>query len=113
MLRDLDRAACLTGAHAIWSQWDGYLKQPRGEALLADLAARGIPLSQAHTSGHASIPDLKRLAAAVAPKVLVPIHTFEAGRFPELFGPRSRSRKTASGGKPHDPEPASIPRPQR
>ena len=86
MLRDLDRAACLTDAHAIWSQWDGYLKQPRGEALLADLAARGIPLSQAHTSGHASIPDLKRLAAAIAPKVLVPIHTFEADRFPELFG---------------------------
>lgn len=87
MLRDLDRAACLTGARAIWSQWDGYLKQPRGEALLAELAVRDIPLAQAHTSGHASIPDLKRLAAAVAPKMLVPIHTFEAGRFPELFGP--------------------------
>ena len=86
MLRDLDRAACLTGARAIWSQWDGYLKQPRGEALLAELATRKIPLAQAHTSGHASIPDLKRLAAAIAPRMLVPIHTFEAGRFPELFG---------------------------
>jgi ribonuclease J len=28
---------------------------------------------------------LKRLAAAVAPKRLIPIHTFERHRFPELF----------------------------
>ena len=87
MLRDLDRAACLTGAGAIWSQWDGYLKQPRGAALSQELATRGIPLHHAHTSGHASIPDLQRLAAAVAPKMLVPIHTFEPHRFPALFGP--------------------------
>ena len=88
MLRDLDGAACLAGARAIWSQWDGYLKQPRGEALQAQLIARGIPLASAHTSGHASIPDLQRLAAAVAPRMLVPIHTFEPSRFPALFGPR-------------------------
>ena len=87
MLPDFDRAACLAGAGAIWSQWDGYLKQPRGIALTQVLAARGIPLSQAHTSGHASIPDLQRLAAAIAPRMLVPIHTFEPHRFPDLFGP--------------------------
>lgn len=86
MLRDLDRAGCLSGSRAIWSQWDGYLKAPRGEALLGQLAERGIPLDHVHTSGHASIPDLKRLAAAIAPKTLVPIHTFEASRFPDLFG---------------------------
>jgi ribonuclease J len=28
---------------------------------------------------------LQRLAAAVHPKVLVPIHTFEPEQFPELF----------------------------
>lgn len=86
MLRDLDRADCLSGARAIWSQWDGYLKQERGTALLAQLTERGIPVEHAHTSGHASIADLKRLAAALNPKVLVPIHTFEPGRFPDLFG---------------------------
>lgn len=85
MLNDLDRAGCLTGAEAIWSQWDGYLARPNGEKLLASLAERGIPLSHAHTSGHASIVDLKRLAKAVAPKALVPIHTFEAEQFPEHF----------------------------
>lgn len=29
MLSDLDRAECLEGAVAVWSQWDGYLKQKR------------------------------------------------------------------------------------
>lgn len=92
MLRDLDRAACLTGARAVWSQWEGYLAQPRGQALVADLAARGIPFAHAHTSGHASVPDLQRLAAAVAPKALVPIHTFAPERFPALFGSAVRLR---------------------
>lgn len=86
LLPDLDRAGCLAGAEAIWSQWDGYLRQPRGQALAADLAARDIPLTHAHTSGHASVPDLKRLVAAIAPRRLVPIHTFEPQRFPALFG---------------------------
>lgn len=85
MLRDLDRAQCLTGTRAIWSQWDGYLKQERGEALIAELANRNIPLDHAHTSGHASIVDLKRLADAVRPRMLVPIHTYEPHQFPEHF----------------------------
>lgn len=87
LLPDLDRAGCLTGARAIWSQWAGYLNQPRGQALAADLVERGISLAHAHTSGHASIPDLKRLAAAIAPRQLVPVHTFMPERFPALFGP--------------------------
>ncbi|WP_245286769.1 MBL fold metallo-hydrolase RNA specificity domain-containing protein [Bradyrhizobium sp. ARR65] len=101
MLGDLDRATCLTGALGIWSQWDGYLAQGRGKALSAELALRGIPLDHAHTSGHASIRDLKRLARAVAPKMLVPVHTFPR-RFPSIWM-LSRSRLTANGGRlPHD-----------
>lgn len=93
LLLDLDRAGCLTGARAIWSQWAGYLDQPRGQALDDGLAARGIPLTHAHTSGHASIPDLKRLAAAIAPRQLVPVHTFMPERFPALFGPNVTIRE--------------------
>jgi ribonuclease J len=85
MLNHLDRAECLSGARAIWSQWDGYLKQERGLTLLSSLAARNIPVDHAHTSGHASIVDLKRLAEAVAPKMLVPIHTYEPQQFPAHF----------------------------
>lgn len=85
LLDDVIRAECLQGAHAIWSQWAGYLKDQPARDLMAKLAAHGIGFDVIHTSGHASIPDLKRLAAAVAPRSLVPIHTFEADRFPSLF----------------------------
>lgn len=88
MLADLDRADCLGGTVAVWSQWDGYLQQDKGRKIAGEFAARGVPLEHAHTSGHASIGDLKRLADAIAPKMLIPIHTFEPGRFPEHFGPR-------------------------
>ncbi len=42
-------------------------------------------MSQIHTSGHASISDLKRLARAINARTVVPIHSFEPGRFPEFF----------------------------
>lgn len=85
LLPDLDRAGCLTGTAAIWSQWAGYLDEPRGLALQAELAARAIPLTRIHTSGHASIADLKRLAAAIGPARLVPIHTFHPDAYAEHF----------------------------
>jgi ribonuclease J len=86
MMRDLDQAKALTGARVFWSQWDGYLAaQGTGAALKADCERRGIPFESIHTSGHASPGDLKRLAAAVAPKRLIPIHTFERDKFSLLF----------------------------
>ena len=85
MMDDLDRANALAGARVFWSQWDGYLSEGAGAALKADCASRSIPFEAIHTSGHASPADLKRLASAIAPKRLIPIHTFERERFPELF----------------------------
>lgn len=58
----------------------------KGMQVSEALNARGIRLEHAHTSGHASIADLKRLVGAIAPRMLVPIHTFEPHRFPEHFG---------------------------
>lgn len=86
MMRDLEQAKALTGARVFWSQWDGYLSEGSpGAALKADCERRGITFESIHTSGHASPADLKRLAAAVAPKRLIPIHTFERAQFPRLF----------------------------
>ena len=85
MFRDLERANALNGASVIWSQWEGYLKEGSGAQLEVDCKQRGIPFEIIHTSGHASAADLKRLAVAVCPKALVPIHTFAAERFPALF----------------------------
>ena len=85
MLKDLERVNALDGARVFWSQWDGYLKDGAGLKLKDECETRGIPFNSIHTSGHASVVDLKRLAKATAPKQLIPIHTFERRRFPELF----------------------------
>src|SRR3990170_4747067 len=85
MAERLEKAGCLAGTHAVWSMWPGYLEEDRQKAMLAFLEARGIPLTIEHTSGHASIVDLQRLAAALAPARVVPIHSFGAMRFDELF----------------------------
>jgi ribonuclease J len=85
MGKRLDTAGCLAGARLVWSMWPGYLEEDKQKAGLAFLEERGIPLTIAHTSGHASIPDLQRLATALAPARVVPIHSFGADLFDDLF----------------------------
>lgn len=88
MLPDIDAlGTAWNDARAIWSQWDGYLRDGTGARLKAELERRGVPLDVIHTSGHASIADLRRLADALAPEALVPVHSFEGDRFGALFGP--------------------------
>ena len=81
----LERAGGLEGAHAIWSMWPGYLKEASGKKLLAFLDDHQIPFSVHHTSGHASIADLRRLADAIGAARVVPIHTFGSHRFTDHF----------------------------
>ena len=98
MSSDVETANLWTGARAIWSQWDGYLKDGPGAKVVAELAERGVPLKVIHTSGHADIVDLKRLVQAIARKRLVPIHTFDSDRFANSF-PMLRAARTAIGGR--------------
>ncbi len=85
MATDLDRAGCLEGAHAVWSMWRGYLDNASGAKLRDWLAARRIPLTILHSSGHASLADLQRFAAAINAQEVVPVHTRHATRYPGLF----------------------------
>ncbi|SRR6266511_1044732 len=85
MAKRLEMAGCLLGAQAVWSMWPGYLKEERSEVLLEWLHARHIPLSIQHTSGHASIPDLQRLAAAMPEARVVPIHSLGGRLFDDVF----------------------------
>ena len=77
--------AALEGAGFTYSMWEGYLKEDSSQRVLRWLHRHGIPRQSIHTSGHASTADLQRFAAAFAPRALVPIHSFETGRFPALF----------------------------
>ncbi|MFC1708825.1 MBL fold metallo-hydrolase [Candidatus Omnitrophota bacterium] len=69
------------GAKIIYSMWEGYLSDEFKEYC----ASKGLELEQVHTSGHATAEDLKTFAAAINPKALIPIHTFEKNRYPSLF----------------------------
>lgn len=85
MLGDLERAGCLKGARLIYSLWPGYLEQDGMQRMLRRLEHQGIPLQYIHTSGHASPADLRRLAEALAPGCLVPIHTEHPERYTSLY----------------------------
>ena len=83
---ELLRAGVLDpSALAVWSLWDGYLAEPSGIRLRAALDAAGVPLVHLHTSGHASVTDLRRLVAELTPTRVVPIHSEAGDRYPELF----------------------------
>ena len=77
--------AVLDGARLTYSMWPGYLGDESTRRVREWLAEKGIPLEIVHTSGHASVADLQRFADALAPSMLVPIHSFETGRFGEFF----------------------------
>ena len=83
--KDLEGAACLTGAKYIYSQWEGYWDSGSYDEVKAFLDAHGIPKVSLHTSGHASPVDLKRFVNALNPGKVVPIHSFRPDRYPELF----------------------------
>jgi ribonuclease J len=68
-----------------WSLWEGYLKMPSRAALQELLAEHQISLTSVHTSGYASVFDLRRLVEALGPKRVVPIHSDAGGRLCELF----------------------------
>ena len=57
-----------------WSQWRGYLDNPEGSAIKGWFEAGGAHAEHIHTSGHASVSDLRAFASAIDPKTLVPIH---------------------------------------
>ena len=62
----------------IYSQWQGYLEDidAKGVGALSRLRADPrIDFVYAHTTGHALLEDLKKLADAISPKALIPIHT--------------------------------------
>ena len=85
MAAELGRAGCLEGAGAVWSMWPGYLDEPSGAKLRGWLGENGIPLSILHSSGHANVGDLQRLAAAINAQEVVPVHTRQATRYSKLF----------------------------
>lgn len=81
----LTKTGSLTHDGAIvWSLWDGYLTETSGQKLVDLARTSDIRFVQHHTSGHASPDDLAKLAAAIAPRHVVPIHTEHGDAFHDL-----------------------------
>jgi ribonuclease J len=85
MAREFERAQCLEGARVIWSMWPGYLKEERMKPFADFLERNAIPLTVVHSSGHATVDDLQRVATAAGAARVVPIHTNAPERYPSLF----------------------------
>lgn len=76
--------------NVIYSQWLGYLEFKNSEYFGAEniAAFRNDPqvnFVYAHTSGHATVKDLKAFANALKPKRLIPIHTEFSCKYKEMF----------------------------
>lgn len=71
----------LKGAVAIYSMWDGYVTDKFKDVL----AEHEISYEHVHTSGHAMVSDLQRLANAINPGCVIPIHTFYPQEYPSFF----------------------------
>lgn len=74
--------------NVIYSQWLGYLKNKDYFGSVEMSAYQNDPqvnFVYAHTSGHATVEDLKKFAMALNPKMLVPIHTEHKDKFKEIF----------------------------
>jgi ribonuclease J len=82
---EIEAAGIPTKSVLFYSQWAGYMTEPSFKPTEVFCRKYGIDILQAHTSGHATVNDLKRFADALKPKTLVPIHTFGAEKFHRLF----------------------------
>ena len=76
--------------NVIYSQWFGYLDgSHRGyhgsNRVAAYRADPSVNFGYAHTSGHAPVDDLRKLAKALKPRKLVPIHTEHGEDFSKIF----------------------------
>jgi ribonuclease J len=76
LIRDYQRAGVVPTADDAFnfSMWRGYLSDPYHSEALEWCRAAGAEIAYIHTSGHASAADLRAFAAAIRPKMVVPVH---------------------------------------
>ena len=85
-IRELKKYLSLEGATWIYSMWPGYFDRSRPLRILKTyLESQGVAYKYIHTSGHAKIADLKRLEDALAPKMVIPIHSFFPDQYKDYF----------------------------
>ena len=71
----------LAKAFLVYSLWEGYLENA---GKFWD--EHGVHIEKIHSSGHASVAELKEFVKALDPAMIIPIHTTNPEKFQELFG---------------------------
>jgi len=73
-------------AFLIYSQWQGYLKKSHMK-LTEFIFESGLDknMKAIHSSGHADVPTLQRLAAALNPGKIIPVHTEHPDEYTRIF----------------------------
>lgn len=85
-LYDIKKYLDLKDASWIYSMWPGYFERSKSlRKLKSYLESKNVHYEYLHTSGHATLSDLKRLAEAMSPDIIIPIHTFHPDRFQKHF----------------------------
>jgi len=78
----LPKLGVSSGTKAIYSMWHGYLERTD---LAQFLKSHDIEMTEIHTSGHAYVEDLKKLARVLDPRFVVPIHTFHPNHYGRIY----------------------------
>ena len=83
---DSDFAGALpVQSRCLYSYWSGYLEKPDWQDVKEKIAEAGGDFYHCHTSGHIHAADIVRFVNALAPRVVIPIHTENPGEFTRHF----------------------------
>jgi ribonuclease J len=83
MRSDIEIAGLKNGLF-VYSMWGGYRGSDYQKEFEMYLGQAGFTAVQLHTSGHASVSDIRRVIDELQPKKIIPIHTMEPERFRDL-----------------------------
>ena len=72
-------------ARCLFSCWTGYLEKPEWKTTKAKLEEVDGDLIEAHTSGHIYADDIIDFVGQINAKAVIPVHTFEPGRFMSFY----------------------------
>lgn len=85
MLSFLEEIHCMTNCDYIYSLWSGYRSEPSSADFEEFIKRKSFNVHQIHTSGHASLRDLRKLVDAIKPKIVIPVHTANPEGFLKYF----------------------------
>lgn len=88
MIPVVEKIPQIKGSSLIYSQWEGYIKRdtPDARKFREFIRRNNLNIEYVHTSGHATLEKLKKFAAKMNARQIVPIHTEYPNRFKEHFG---------------------------